>query len=241
MKKHAKIKKNFEICKKMRNFAAFLINIHMKRIILLAFTAFSMSLMAQHVTPLSIPFSEVRIDSLRTLYISEPTMYRASLEVAAQQLSKTSEAIKAAKAELKTEQAHGKEMTKSLKEASKMVASLKKLYSKEEGEIKSMQKVVEKQLKTLNKQKELNQESKDTYTKFLEKQQKELAYCLRDIADRQKSVADLEGAIQTRQNGLQTYIRETELKANDLAQIEAKHKSQVDAVKAEQKAAKNMQ
>jgi hypothetical protein len=64
---------------------------------------------------------------------------------------------------------------------------------------------------------------------------------LRDIADRQKAVADLEGAIQTRQNGLQTYIRETELKANDLAQIEAKHKSQVDAVKAEQKAAKNMQ
>ncbi len=224
----------------MRNFAAFLINIHMKRIILLAFTAFSMTIMAQHVTPLNIPLSDVRIDSLRTLYISEPTMYRASLEVAAQQLHSTGEAIKTAKSELKAEQAHGKEMTKSLKEASKMAASLKKLYAKEESEIKKMQKVVDKQVKTLHKQKELNSETRDSYNRFLEKQQKELAYCLRDIVDRQKAVSDLEAAIVASQNEMQTFIHETELKASDLAQIETEYKNLVNTIKTEQKAVKKM-
>lgn len=224
----------------MRNFAAFLIIITMKRIILLAFTAFSMSIMAQHVTPLSIQFTEIRLDSLRTLYLSEPTMYRAALEVASQQLNKTSEAIKSAKTELKTEQAHAKEIGKSIKEAEQMVKALKKLYSKEEGELKSMQKVVEKQRKTLTKQKELNQEAKDSYTKLLEQQQKELAYCLRDVVDRQKAVADLEATIQNGKNALQTYNSEIAMKTNDLSLIEAKHKQQADAVKAEQKAAKNM-
>ena len=109
----------------------------MKKIFFIAFMALGMSAMAQHVTPLSIELAEVKIDSLRTLYVTEPTMYRASLEVVAQSLAKNAEDIKAAKSELKVEQAHAKEMGNSLKEATKMAASLKKLYAKEEGELKS--------------------------------------------------------------------------------------------------------
>ena len=103
----------------------------MKKIFLIAFLALGMSAMAQHVTPLSIELYDVKLDSLRTLYVSEPTMYRASLEVVAQNLAKNAEEVKAAKAELKVEQAHAKEMGNALKEAAKMTASLKKLYSKE--------------------------------------------------------------------------------------------------------------
>ena len=73
----------------------------MKKILFLAFMALGMSAMAQHVTPLSIQLAEVKLDSLRTLYINEPTMYRAALEVVAQSLAKNAEEIKAAKAELK--------------------------------------------------------------------------------------------------------------------------------------------
>lgn len=213
----------------------------MRKIVLLAFVALSMTAFAQKVTPLNIQLADVKIDSLRTLYIAEPTMYRASLEVAAQALAKNAEEIKAAKAELKVEQSHGKEMDKSLKEATKMAASLKKIYGKEEEELKSMQKVVEKQQKTLNKQKELNQETRDNYLLFLEKQQKELGYALRELAERQRAVSELETTIQNGQTSLQSYIQATQQKAYDLTLLEAKHKELTETVKAEQKVAKSLQ
>ena len=213
----------------------------MRKIFLMAFMALGVSAMAQHVTPISFQIADPKIDSLRTLYISEPTMYRAALEVAAQNLAKNADDLKAAKAELKTEQAHGKEIANSLKSASKMAASLKKTYAKEESELKSMQKVVEKQQKTLNKQKDLNQESRESYLQFLEKQQKELGYSLREVADRQRAIADLETAIQNGQTNLQSYVQETQQKATALAQMEAQYKERVAIVKAEQKTAKTLQ
>ena len=212
----------------------------MKKIFVMAFMALSLGAFAQHVTPLSIEISDPKIDSLRALYITEPAMYRASLEVAEQALLKNAEAVKAAKAELKTEQAHGKEMSNSLKEAMKMAASLKKIYTKEENELKSMQKVVEKQQKTLNKQKELNQASRDSYLQVLEQQQKELGYSLREVAERQRAVADMETAIQNSQTGLQSYIQETQQKSVELAGIENLLNQRLALVKAEQKTAKTM-
>lgn len=213
----------------------------MRKIVLLALMALSMSAMAQKVTPLNIQIAEPKIDSLRSLYITELPMYRAALDVAMQALTKNAEEIKAAKAELKVEQSHAKEMEKALKEAVGMANSLKKIYAKEESELKSMQKVVEKQQKTLNKQKELNQETRDNYKAFLEKQQKELGYSLREVAERQHAVSELETSIQNHQTTLQSYIFETQQKALELTKIEARHKELTDAVKAEQKAAKTMQ
>lgn len=213
----------------------------MKKFFFTAFVALSMTAMAQHVTPLSIEIADVKLDSLRTLYLAEPPMYRASLNVVEQALDKNAEEIKAAKAELKVEQAHAKEMGNSLKGANKMVAALKKLYAKEEGELKSMQKVVEKQQKTLSKQKGLNKETSTNYSTLLEKQQKELSYSLRDVADRQRAIADLEQTLQNGQTSLQAYVHETEQKATELAQKEALLKERQAQLKAEQKTAKTMQ
>lgn len=212
----------------------------MKKIILLAFVALSMTAVAQRVSPLQIVLEEVKLDSLRNLYGSDPIMYRASLESLAQALNKNGEEVKAAKAELKTEQAHAKELATSLKEASKMAASLKKLYDKEEGELKSMQKVVEKQQKTITKQKELNQETRETYVKFLENQRKELGSSLREVADRKRAIADLETSIQNHQTNLQNFNLEVNQKATDLATIEAQQKERAALVNAAQKAYKDV-
>lgn len=213
----------------------------MKKYFVTAFMALSIAAMAQHVTPLAIQIDEVKIDSLRTLYISEPTMYRASLDVVAQALERNAEELKAAKAELKVEQSHAKEMSSSLKEANKMAASLKKLYAKEESELKSMQKVVEQQQKTVGRQTSLNQETRDNYARFLEKQQKELGYSIHEVADRQRAITDLETAIQNGQTNLHGYNQEIEQKAAALAQLEATYKQRVATLKSEQKAAKTMQ
>ena len=158
----------------------------MRKLILLAFMALGMSAFAQKVTPLNVQLAEVKLDSLRSLYIAEPMMYRASLEVVAQELAKNAEELKNARAELKDEMAHAKEMEKSIGEATKMTASLKKIYGKEESTLKSMQKTVEKQQRKLNSNKRLNKEARDSYATMLEKQQKELGYSLRELAERQR-------------------------------------------------------
>ena len=201
----------------------------------------SMVMMAQHVTPLNIQIAEVKLDSLRTLYQTEPTMYRASLDVVAQQLARNNEEIKQAEAELKSEQAHAKEMENAIKEATKMSASLKKLYAKEESEIKSMQKIVEKQQRALNKQKALNEANKQNYSQLLEQQQKELGYELREIAERIRAISDLESVLQNSQTNLIAFMREIEDKATRLATLKAQYKERLAILKAEQKAAKSMQ
>jgi len=213
----------------------------MRKVFVLAFMALSLSVMAQHVTPLTIKIAEVKLDSLRALYQSQPAMYRASLEVVARDLAKNAEEIKAAKNQLKVEQVHAKEMENSLKEANKMTTSLKSLYAKEEGELKGMQKTVENQQRTLSKQVELNQETRESYIAFLEQQLKELNYSLREVADRQRAISDLEASISQSRTEHQYYVQEVNQKAADLTALEAQHKERVAIVKAEQKSAQSMQ
>lgn len=213
----------------------------MKKFFLFAFAALSLSVMAQHVTPVSITVTEVKLDSLRAKYMSEPIMYRASLDALLMELNRNTEALKAAKTELKVEKAHADQIDKTLKQTAKMVGSLKKIYSNEEKELRSLQKTIEKQQKTLNKQNELNQETRDSYMRILDRQQKELGYLLREVAERQRALAELDTSIQNKQTDRQNYVQETQQKTVELAGIEAQIKERIALVKAEQKSAKAMQ
>ena len=213
----------------------------MKKLFVMAFMAVSIVALAQHVTPLDIQIADLKLDSLRTLYQAEPEMYRASLTVVEKQLAKNAEDIKAAKSELKAEQNHAKDLDKTLKEATKLIANLKKVYEKEESELKNMQKTVEKQQRSLGKSSSLNQESKDSYQQILEARQKELGYAIRDVADRKHTIADTETALQNSQTNLQTFVQETIQKAQDLTLLETTYKQRAATLKAEQKAAKAMQ
>ena len=228
------------MCKFCCNFAAFFNLNTMRKIILLAFMALGMSAFAQKVTPLNIQLAEVKLDSLRNHFIAEPTMYRASLEVVAQALDKNAKEVSEAKAILKDEQSHAKEMASSIKEATKMTAALTKTYEKEESTLKSMQKTVEKQQRKLNSQKKLNQEARDSYSQMLEKQQKELGYSLRELAERQRAVAELNTSIQDWQTQLHAFDQQLIQKASDLTIIENQLKERLSALKAEQKFAKTL-
>ena len=219
----------------------FLILIRMKKIVVLAFMAFSMAAFAQQVTPLSIRLAEFNRDSLRNLYLSQPTMYRASLEVVAKELEKNAEEVKAARAELKIEQAHAKEIGNSLKKATKMAASLKKLYGKEQKELNKMRNAVEEQQKTLKNQVELNETTRTNYFAFLGKQQQELGEAITEAADRLRSIEDLENAIRAGQTSLQGFGSQIAQKGAELDRIEAQLKQRVASVQAEQKTAKTMQ
>jgi len=196
---------------------------------------------AQTVSPVTITLAEFKVDSLRALYMAEPIMYRAALDNVSKALERNAEEIKAAKAVLKVEQQHAKEMVNGMKEASSLASSLKKLYSKEEEELKDMQKVVEKQMKTLNKQQELTQDTREAYTAFLDKQQKELGYALREVAERARAISELETQINNRQTEMQGFDQQVAQKTAEITALENQLKARQNSVKAEQKAAKTMQ
>jgi chromosome segregation ATPase len=212
----------------------------MKKIVVVALMAFSMAAVAQQVTPLSIQLAEFNRDSLRNLYLSQPAMYRASLDVVAKDLAKNADEVKAARAELKIEQAHAKEIGNSLKKATKMAASLKKLYGKERGELNKMRNAVEDQQKTLKNQVELNEATRNSYFAFLEKEQHELGEAISEVADRLRSIEDLENAIRAGQTSLQSYGSQLVQKGAELDRIDAQLKQRVASVQAEQKTAKTM-
>lgn len=218
----------------------FLILTGMKKIVVVALMAFSMAAVAQQVTPLSIQLAEFNRDSLRNLYLSQPAMYRASLDVVAKDLAKNADEVKAARAELKIEQAHAKEIGNSLKKATKMAASLKKLYGKERGELNKMRNAVEDQQKTLKNQVELNEATRNSYFAFLEKEQHELGEAISEVADRLRSIEDLENAIRAGQTSLQSYGSQLAQKGAELDRIDAQLKQRVASVQAEQKTAKTM-
>jgi len=210
----------------------------MRKILLFAFVCMSMSVLAQHVTPLNIRLTEVNLDSLRAMHRTEPRVYRTALDVLEQGLMQNAEEIKAAKTELKAEKAHAKQLDASLKEASKLAKALSKLYDKESGEVKALQSAVTKQQEEISHQTALNKETRELYLRFLSKQQDELGYVLRDVADRQRAITDLENSIQKGHSIRHNFVLETEVKAKDITALESQLKSRMAKIKNEKKSAK---
>jgi DNA repair exonuclease SbcCD ATPase subunit len=213
----------------------------MKKVFLLGFLALSMVAMAQQVTPVNVTIAELKIDSLRDAYLTQPPMYRTALEMQAKALEQSRKELDAAKATLKAEQKHAKEMGVALKDATKMATNLKKLYAKEQTELKAMQKNIEKQQKTLSKQGDLNEESRTAYRRLLDREQRELGDALDEVSARINSMSELENTLQNEQSRLQAFNTEVAQKALDIQQLEATYKERLATLKAEQKAAKSLQ
>lgn len=212
----------------------------MKNVFVIFLMGFSLTIMAQHVTPLDIKIAELNLDSLRGAYLAQPTMYRASLDVVAEQLAENAQQIKEAQNELRIEMIHAKEMRRVLNEGVKRLSVLKKTYAKEEAEIKSLMETLEDQRQKLEKQTELNQQTRDGYIQMFSDEYSRLEQTLSDLANRVQEATLLSNELQNATFAYQTYEQELERKAFDLAQVEALYETRKDALKAEQRAAKSL-
>lgn len=212
----------------------------MKNVFVIFLMGFSLTIMAQHVTPLDIKIAELNLDSLRGAYLAQPTMYRASLDVVAEHLEENAQQIKEAQNELRIEMIHAKEMRRVLNEGVKRLSVLKKIYAKEEAEIKSLMETLEEQRQKLEKQTELNQQTRDGYIQMFSDEYSRLEQTLSDLANRVQEATLLSNELQNATFSYQTYEQELERKAFDLAQVEALYETRKDALKAEQRAAKSL-
>lgn len=212
----------------------------MKNVFVIFLMGFSLTIMAQHVTPLDIKIAELNLDSLRGAYLAQPTMYRASLDVVAEQLEENAQQIKEAQNELKIEMSHAKEMKRVLNEGMKRLSVLKKIYAKEEAEIKSLMETLDNQWQKLEKQTELNQQTRDGYIQMFSDEYSRLEQTLSDLANRIQEATLLSNELQNATFSYQTYEQELERKAFDLAQVGDLYETRKDALKAEQRAAKSL-
>lgn len=212
----------------------------MKKLFIIAFVSLSMATMAQHVNPLAISVAEINLDSLRAAYLAQPTMYRASLEVVAEQLEQNAQQIKSATQELKQEQAHGKEIARATKEANKNLTALQKLCEKEESEKDALLVMIEQQKKKLTRQDKINSQTTDYYVQMLNEQQQIVEQSMSDLKIRKQQVEQLLEEWQALQFKYQTYTQEIEKKAFELAQTEVLLKERMKILKEEQKAAKSL-
>ena len=212
----------------------------MKKLFIIAFVSLSMATMAQHVNPLAISVAEINLDSLRAAYLAQPTMYRASLEVVAEQLEQNAQQIKSATQELKQEQAHGKEIARATKEANKNLTALQKLCEKEESEKDALLVMIEQQKKKLTRQDKVNSQTTDYYVQMLNEQQQIVEQSMSDLKIRKQQVEQLLEEWQALQLKYQTYNQEIEKKAFELAQTEVLLKERMKILKEEQKAAKSL-
>lgn len=212
----------------------------MKNVFVIFLMGFSLTIMAQHVTPLDIKIAELNLDSLRGAYLAQPTMYRASLDVVAEQLEENARQIKEAQNELKIEMSHAKEMKRVLNEGMKRLSVLKKIYAKEEAEIKSLMETLDNQWQKLEKQTELNQQTRDGYIQMFSDEYSRLEQTLSDLANRIQEATLLSNELQNATFSYQTYEQELERKAFDLAQVGDLYETRKDALKAEQRAAKSL-
>ena len=212
----------------------------MKKLFIIAFVSLSMATMAQHVNPLAISVAEINLDSLRAAYLAQPTMYRASLEVVAEQLEQNAQQIKSATQELKQEQAHGKEIARATKEANKNLTALQNLYEKEESEKDALLVMIEQQKKKLTRQDKVNSQTTDYYVQMLNEQQQIVEQSMSNLKIRKQQVEQLLEEWQALQLKYQTYNQEIEKKAFELAQTEVLLKERMKILKEEQKAAKSL-
>lgn len=212
----------------------------MKKLFIIAFVSLSMATMAQHVNPLAISVAEINLDSLRAAYLAQPTMYRASLEVVAEQLEQNAQQIKSATQELKQEQAHGKEIARATKEANKNLTALQNLCEKEESEKDALLVMIEQQKKKLTRQDKINSQTTDYYVQMLNEQQQIVEQSMSDLKIRKQQVEQLLEEWQALQLKYQTYNQEIEKKAFELAQTEVLLKERMKILKEEQKAAKSL-
>ena len=167
-------------------------------------------------------------------------MYRASLEVVAEQLEQNAQQIKSATQELKQEQAHGKEIARATKEANKNLTALQNLYEKEESEKDALLVMIEQQKKKLARQDKINSQTTDYYVQMLNEQQQIVEQSMSDLKIRKQQVEQLLEEWQALQLKYQTYNQEIEKKAFELAQTEVLLKERMKILKEEQKAAKSL-
>lgn len=206
----------------------------MKKLTILAvFALLTLSLSAQHVTPLNIHLTEVNPEALRQEFSGQS--YLLELQRLDKLLKDDTKAIKDAQEQLKEEKDFQKQMDNYIAKAEASFKSLETLAQKEENEQKKLKDLVEKQLQFMNSSKRLDIETRTKSIEQLQEQRRALEATINATQGRQSRISNQPVQLQQMRTAMMVFSQELINKETDIKQLEANVKSRRAVIQSEMK------
>lgn len=210
----------------------------MKKTIILALLAMlTVSLSAQHVTPLNIKLTEFNFDSLRSQYQGQS--YLLELQRLENLMKDDAKKLKDIQNQLKTEKDFQKQMMNYVDAAEKSFKNLQDYSQKELDELAKIKENADKQLRMINSSSQLNEETREKALDQLQGQRRGLDGAINATSNRQTQLANHPVQLQQMRNDLNVYNSEIINKEADIKQLEALLKNNRESIKAEMKIVKS--
>lgn len=211
----------------------------MKKTCFLAFVAMlTLSLSAQHVTPISIHLTEFNLDSLRAQYVGQSYLFE--LQRLDKLMKDDTKALSDAQMQLKAERNHHKQMLSYIEKAEASYKTLQTLSQKEIDEYNKLKDNVDKQIREINLSSELSQETRTKIIDQLQLKRSELEAAITATTDYQTQLANQPVQLHQMRTDLMVFNNEMINKETDLKQMESTLKSRREIIKAETKNVKSM-
>lgn len=196
----------------------------------------TVSLSAQHVTPLNIHLTEVNLDTLRSQYAG--SAYLLELSRLDRLMKDDTKALKEAQEQLKAEKEFQKQMLAYIDKAEATFKTLQALSQKELDEMNKLKENVEKQLRAINASTEISPETRAKAVEQLQNQRRALDAAITATNGRQSQLANHPIQLQQMRTDLMVYNTELINKETDLKQMEANLKARRELIKTETKTVK---
>ena len=204
-----------------------------KTCIFVLFAMLTLSLSAQHVTPLNIHLTEVNLEELRSQYSGQS--YLLELQRLDKLMKDDTKALKDAQNQLKAEQNYYKQMSSYVEKAEGAFKNLQTLAQKEMDELKKMKEGVDKQLRDINSNNQLNEETRTKIVEQLQQQRRGLEAAINANTSRQSQLANHPVQLSQMRTDLMVFNNEITHKDTDLKQFDAMLKQRREIIKAETK------
>ena len=201
------------------------------------FAMLTLSLSAQHVTPLNLHMTEFNLDTLRSLYQGQS--YLLELERLDKLMKDDAKALKDAQNQLKTEKDFQKQMMAYVDKAEASFKNLQSLLQKELDELAKIKENADKQLRFINSTSQLSEETREKALDQLQNQRRGLDGAINATTNRQSQLANHPVQLQQMRTDLMVYSNEIINKETDIKQMEASLKQRRDIIKTEMKNVKS--
>lgn len=197
----------------------------------------SVSLSAQHVTPLNIHITDFNFDSLRAQYQGQS--YLLELERLEKLMKDDAKKLKDVQGQLKAEKDFQKQMMAYVDKAEASFKNLQTLSQKELDELAKIKENADKQLRAINNTSLLNEETREKALDQLQNQRRGLDGAINATTNRQTQLANHPMQLQQMRTDLMVYSNEIINKEADIKQLETSLKNKREAIKAEVKNVKS--
>lgn len=210
----------------------------MKKIALIAIATIAFGMAnAQHVSPISFNLVEYNLDTLRAQF-PDAANYYVEINNLKDRIATDANALKVVEKELKDEKAHLKNLNTFVKERTKQLGALEKLYTTEIKQLEAYQKTLNNQKKNVQNTTKIEQQSRMDFIQNMNDRADNATIALNDCNARLAKIQAEREIMKEVVINVAGYDNEIQHKELNFKNMSAQNKEQAGIIKAEEKLAK---